>query len=134
MARLTVADWAYLPGEGSGEVLLLPLDDESVACAEAPVSEAVARLGGGVKPPKKIKDVKPVYPAAAQQNRVQGTVVLEAVIGTTGCTTDVKVLRGIPALNLSALQAVWRWRFAPTLVDGQPMRVRAALTVNFTLQ
>lgn len=134
MARLTVADWRYLPREGSAEVFLLPLDDESVACAEAPASHAVARIGGGVKPPKKIKDVKPVYPASAQQRRVQGAVVLEAVIGTTGCTTDVKVLRGIPALNLSALQAVWRWRFAPTLVDGQPMRVRATLTVNFALQ
>jgi TonB family protein len=134
MARLTVADGAYLPPEGSGEVLLLPLDDEAVACAEAPVSDAVARIGGGVKPPKKIKDVKPVYPLSAQQKRVQGTVVLEAVIGATGCTTDVKVIRGIPALNLAALQAVWRWRFAPTLVDGQAMRVRATLTVNFSLE
>ena len=71
-------------------------------------------------PPKKIRDVPPVYPELAKQARVQGLVILEAIIGTRGRVSRVRVLRSIPLLDGSALNAVRQWRFEPTLLNGEP--------------
>ena len=99
-----------------------------------PPPAAPVRVGGNIKQPTKIKDVKPVYPAIAQSARVQGVVIIEAVIGPNGTVQEAKVLRSIPLLDAAALDAVKQWQFTPTLLNGVPVPVIMTVTVNFTLQ
>lgn len=96
--------------------------------------EGTIRVGGGVKTPTKIKDVRPVYPPVARDAGIQGVVILEVVIGKDGRVTDARVLRSIPLLDHAALDAVAQWEFTPTLVNGEPTAVVMTTTVNFTLQ
>ena len=81
----------------------------------------------------KLVDVRPVYPPEAQAARVQGIVILEAVIGTDGHIRDVKVLQSIPLLDQAAIDAVKQWVYSPALMNGQPVAVAITVTVNFTL-
>jgi periplasmic protein TonB len=92
------------------------------------------RIGGDVKPPKKIRDVNPIYSAIAQSARVQGVVILEATIGVDGHVEQVRVLRSIPLLDGSAIEAVKQWQYTPTLLNGVPVAVIMTVTVNFTLR
>ncbi|HET7697358.1 MAG TPA: M56 family metallopeptidase [Vicinamibacterales bacterium] len=92
------------------------------------------RIGGELKPPMKIKDVKPLYPPIAQSARVQGVVIVEAIIDPAGHVAASRVLRSIPLLDEAALAAVGQWEFTPTLLNGQPSAVMMTVTVNFTLQ
>ena len=79
-------------------------------------------------------DAKPVYPPIAQSARVQGAVVLEAVIDENGDVANARVLRSIPLLDAAALDAASRWQFTPTDVDGRTVAVVMTVTVNFVLQ
>ncbi|RPJ84760.1 MAG: energy transducer TonB, partial [Acidobacteria bacterium] len=99
-----------------------------------PPPQAPVRVGGNIKPPQKVKDVKPIYPAIAQSARVQGVVIIEATIGPNGRVQDARVLRSIPLLDQAALDAVKQWEFTPTLLNGVPVPVIMTVTVNFTLQ
>ncbi|HXW06211.1 MAG TPA: energy transducer TonB [Vicinamibacterales bacterium] len=99
-----------------------------------PPPQAPVRVGGAIKPPTKVKDVRPTYPPIAQSARVQGVVIIEATIGANGRVTDAKVLRSIPLLDQAALDAVKQWVFTPTLLNGVPVPVIMTVTVNFTLQ
>jgi protein TonB len=96
-------------------------------------AEAV-RVGGKIRPPTKVKDVKPVYPDAARSGRVQGVVIIEATIGPDGKVIDAKVLRSVPMLDQAALDAVKQWEFTPTLLNGKPVPVVMTVTINFKLQ
>ena len=91
------------------------------------------RIGGTVKQPMKIRDVKPVYPPIARDAHVQGVVIIEALIGTDGSVETARVLRSIPLLDEAALDAVRQWRFASTTIDGVPQSTIMTLTVNFSL-
>jgi TonB family protein len=91
------------------------------------------RVGGNIKPPMKTKDVRPTYPPIAQSARVQGVVIIEATIGPNGKVQDARVLRSIPLLDASALDAVRQWEFTPTLLNGVPVPVIMTVTVQFTL-
>ena len=92
------------------------------------------RVGGDVKPPVKLKNVAPIYPAYARQARIQGVVVLDVTIGTDGAVKDVKVLRSVKALDDAAVTAVRAWTFKPTMVDGHAVQVIETIPVNFTLE
>lgn len=97
-------------------------------------AEGALRVGGAVKTPKKIRDVRPVYPAEARDAGVSGVVILEVRIAPDGEVEDAVVLRSIPTLDEAALDAVRQWTFTPTLLNGQPVPVIMTVTVNFTLQ
>ena len=99
-----------------------------------PPPAAPVRVGGNIRQPTKVKDVKPVYPAIAQSARVQGVVIIEATIGPNGAVQEAKVLRSIPLLDAAALEAVRQWQFTPTMLNGVPVPVIMTVTVNFTLQ
>jgi TonB family protein len=90
------------------------------------------RVGGSIKEPKKIRDVKPAYPEMAMAAGVQGIVILEALIEQDGSVGDVRVLRSIALLDQAAVEAVRQWRFTPTLLNGQPVEVLMTVTVNFS--
>jgi protein TonB len=90
-------------------------------------------VGGHIRPPQKITDVPPVYPAIARAARVEGIVILEVVIGADGSVRDPRVLRSIPLLDAAAVEAVRQWRFTPTLLNGEPVPVVMTITVSFRL-
>ena len=96
-------------------------------------NSSAVHVGSILKAPQKTKDVKPVYPPTALASHVQGIVILEATIGTDGNVEDAKVIRSIPLLDQAALDAVRHWEFTPTLLNGVPVPVVMALTVNFSL-
>ena len=75
----------------------------------------------------------PVYPQIAQTAKIQGVVILEAIIGKDGTVRDVKVLRSVPLLDQAAIEAVRQWRYSPTLLNNVPVEVVMTVTVNFTL-
>jgi TonB family protein len=104
------------------------------AAAKAKAAIAPIRIGGQIKPPTKIKDVKPVYPAIARSAQVSGVVTIEATIGSDGKVTDAKVVRSIPLLDQAALDAVRQWEYTPTLLNGVPVPVITSITINFTRQ
>jgi protein TonB len=93
----------------------------------------VYRVGSGINPPTKIKDVRPVYPPDARSAGVQGVVILEVQIAEDGTVASALVVRSIPLLDDAALDAVRQWVFQPTLLNGVPISVMMMVTVNFTL-
>jgi protein TonB len=97
-------------------------------------ADGAVRVGGSIKAPTKIQDVKPVYPPVAQEARVSGVVILEVRIEPDGSVSQARVLRSIPLLDEAAVEAVMQWRFTPTLLNGQAIPVMMTVTVNFTLQ
>jgi TonB family protein len=90
------------------------------------------RVGGQIRPPIKMKDVAPVYPAIAQSARVQGDVVIEATIDEEGKVADTKVVKSVPLLDQAALDAVKQWEYRPSLLNGVPTPVVTTITVKFT--
>jgi protein TonB len=77
--------------------------------------------------------VQPDYPLLAKQMKVQGSVLLQALIGKDGNIQDLHVLSGPTILSEAARQAVKQWRFKPYLQAGQPVETEARITVNFTI-
>jgi len=92
------------------------------------------RVGGNIREPRKTKSVDPIYPSAAKEARIQGAVVLEAVISVEGRVEDLNVLRSVPELEEAAIEAVRQWEYTPTLLAGVPVPVIMTVTVNFRLQ
>jgi protein TonB len=80
-----------------------------------------------------IHDVAPQYPPEAGRARLEGAVVLMAVIGQDGSVRDVRVESGLPVLAQAAIDAVKQWRYKPYLVDGEPVEVDSRITINFKL-
>jgi TonB family protein len=91
------------------------------------------RVGGAVQSANLISHVPPVYPPLAKQARLQGDVVLEAVISREGDVTNLRVVSGHPLLVDAALTAARQWKYRPTLLNGQPVEVVSEVTVPFKL-
>jgi len=91
------------------------------------------RVGGQVESARLIFQPKPEYPPLAKMARIQGVVRLDAVISKDGTIQDLKVISGHPLLVKSALEAVQRWRYQPTLLNGDAVEVATEIDVNFTL-
>jgi protein TonB len=92
------------------------------------------RVGGDIRPPAKLVHVAPVYPDQARAERIEGTVIVEALIGTDGRVIDVHVLRSVhPLLDASAVEAVSQWEYTPTLLNGEPVELIMSITVPFAL-
>ena len=121
-----------LAGKAAAEALAIKEKADAAARAKAMI--APIRVGGQIRAPTKIKDVKPVYPAMAQSARVTGVVTIEATIGPDGKVIDAKVVRSIPLLDQAALDAVRQWEYSPTLLNGVPVPVLMTVQINFTRQ
>jgi protein TonB len=80
-----------------------------------------------------IYKVQPDYPPLARQARIQGAVVLQAVISREGTIEKLQVMSGHPMLGPSALAAVKQWRYRPYFLNGEPVEVETQVTVNFIL-
>jgi protein TonB len=116
-------------GVGSTVVVEVPPPAPRALAPAAPL-----RVGQGVREPRKIVDVTPVYPALALSVKVEGAVILEAVINERGLVERLRVLKSVPLLDAAAMDAVSRWRYIPTLLNGTPVAVLMTITINFTLK
>jgi protein TonB len=131
-----------LPTAGTGAIdpnLLGPPGDSVPAPPTPPRPEpkaapSVFRVGQGVREPRRIAGAPPEYPAIARSARIQGVVILEAVINERGTIERIKVLKSEPLLDAAAIAAVKDWRYTPTLLNGVPVSVLMTITINFTLQ
>jgi len=136
-AETAARRWRFAPNDPRSTVdIWFAFSEKSSSPAAAPVVgnvRRIVRIGGTIRPPIKIRDVKPAYPDDARAARVQGVVIIEVTLGVDGSVVDTYVLRSVPMLDAAALEAVRQWRFAPTVLDGEPVEAIMTVTVNFTL-
>ena len=119
----------------------------SVSVEGSSAPDALARLGSapalrpqlgaaisqGVTEASLIRRVDPIYPQPARIERLAGSVILDATIGEDGSIHEVKVISGPPLLADAASEAVKKWRYRPSLLDGRPVAVQERITIVFKL-
>ncbi len=91
------------------------------------------RISQGVTKGQLVRRVDPPYPSLARQARIQGEVVLTAIISKDGSIQNLQVMSGHPMLVPAALEAVKMWRYKPFLLSGEPVEVETTITVTFQL-
>jgi TonB family protein len=93
------------------------------------------RIGGGVQAAKMVKQVRPMYPQHVKDAGIEGTVLLEGTIGRDGAIINLQPLNSQvhPDLTQAAVDAVSQWRWEPTYLNGEPVEIITAITINFTL-
>jgi TonB family protein len=91
------------------------------------------RVSAGVAQGLLIHRVNPVYPPDARHARIQGTVVMRAVIGKDGHLQELHILTGDATLAKAATDAVQQWRYKPYVLNGEPVEIETQITINFTL-
>jgi TonB family protein len=98
----------------------------------APGTERIT-VGGNVQQAKLVRQPRPEYPPLAKQARISGVVRLQVVIAEDGSVKDIALMSGHPLLVPPSMEAVRRWRYEPTLLNGKPVEVLTQVDVNFTL-
>jgi periplasmic protein TonB len=114
-----------IPGQGMVSAVAPP--------PPKPTAPQRVKQGGNVTAASILQQTKPLYPALARQARIQGNVVLHAIIDKDGKVAQLEVISGHPLLVQSALDAVKQWRYKPTLLNGDPVEVDTTITVTFTM-
>ena len=109
-----------------------PKPPEPVRKKPAPPRQV--RIGSAPQAAKLLRKVAPTYPRMAIQARVQGTVKIEAIIGTDGRIRNLQLIDGPVLLVNAAMDAVKQWRYRPTLLNGEPVEVVTQIFVHFTLK
>jgi protein TonB len=97
----------------------------------------VFQISNGITPPRVIDDMKPAYTPEAMQARIQGEVLVTAIVRPDGSVTDVRVTRSLDrvfGLDEQAVKAVRQWRFKPATRLGQPVAVYVTIGVGFTMR
>jgi protein TonB len=126
-----------IPGGEVGGVLGGTLGgslDGSVVPPPLPApSQKLLRVGGDVKPPRLLSQVQPVYPAIARTAKVEGQVVVDAVIDAQGNVVKAHAVSGPGLLIPAALNAVEQWKYAPTYLNGVAVSIAMNVTVDFNL-
>ena len=122
-----------LPGGALGDVLGSTRGAPVLSKPPEAVPVKRLHLGARIVEANLIHDVPPTYPPEAGRARVEGTVVLLAVIGKDGSVQDVRVESGLPILAQAAIDAVRQWRYRPYMLNGEPVEVDSRITINFTL-
>ena len=122
-----------IPGGVLGEVLTKTPSVPVVAKTSEPAPVKRIRVAARVVEANLIHDVPPQYPTEAGRARIEGTVVLMAVIDRDGHVKDVRVESGLAVLAQAAIDAVKQWRYKPYMIDGEPVEVDSRITINFTL-
>ena len=122
-------------GDGSGDDVWKSLNDSLHPAAPLPVYASPSRairtssmLEGNL-----IRRVQPVYPPLARTARIQGAVILAAVISKAGTIENLRALSGPPMLVPAAIDAVSQWLYHPYILNSEPIEVETQITVNFTL-
>lgn len=121
-----------VPGGTMGGVLGSVMSSIPAAVPKVATPQRV-RVSQGVSQGLLIHKVQPQYPPLARQARIQGVVVLQALIGKDGSIQNLHVVSGHPMLTNAALEAVKEWRYKPYYLNGEPVEVETTINVNFTL-
>lgn len=121
-----------VPGGQMGGVIGGIISSTPVAVPKVATPQRV-RVSAGVTEGLLIHKVQPQYPPLARSARIQGTVVLQAVIGKDGTIQNLRAVSGHPMLTPAAIDAVKQWRYKPYFLNGEPVEVDTQITVNFTL-
>jgi TonB family protein len=115
--------------------LARPAAETSVERAPRGEPSSTLRIEGEVVKPSKLYAPPPVYTEMARKARLQGVVVMEAILDQDGCIQEAHILKGLPmGLDRAALEAVRQWVFAPATLAGRPVKVYYTLTVNFKVE
>ncbi len=128
-------DWGWESGYGAGADGVPGGIPEGVPVPKPPEDEPV-RIGVTVQGelPVAIYKVDPEYPEIAKRARIEGIVVLEAIINKDGTVGNIKVLRSLnPLLDQAAVNAVKKWKYIPGKVGGKPVNSYLTVTVRFKL-
>ncbi len=136
-----VRQWKYEPMVVDGKphkvvftVTVRFVLDEAGHRAVDKFAEGVVKAQGDIKPPRLVKEVRPVYPEVARQAKVQGVVILSVKTDETGKVADTMVLRSIPLLDQAAIDAVRQWIYEPFVHEGKAQPVVFTVTVRFELK
>jgi len=121
-----------VPGGAMGGVLGSVMSGIPTAVPKAATPQRV-RVSQGVSQGLLVHKVQPQYPPLARQARIQGVVVLQALIGKDGNIQNLHVVSGHPMLTNAALEAVKEWKYKPYYLNGEPVEVETTINVNFTL-
>jgi protein TonB len=98
------------------------------------IDQGPMRVGGDIQAPERIHYIAPDYPELARRARLEGFVILQAVIDKQGDVKNVEVLRGLGlGLDVAAMDAVQQWKYTPTFYSGRPVEVILTVNVIFTL-
>jgi TonB family protein len=92
------------------------------------------RVSGGVMEAMAVRHDAPVYPVAARNAGLSGSVTLSVIVGANGAVKDATFQGGPQALAQAAIDAVRKWVYKPTLLNDEPVEVETTVTVNFKLQ
>jgi len=112
-----------LPGIGSSDVVSPPAPEIT---PDGPV-----KVGGQVKEPRLLASTLPIYPPLAKQSNTQGDVVIKATIDKNGRVAHMNVVSGPTALRQAAIDALGRWKYEPSKLNGQPVDVQILVTIKF---
>ena len=143
ITALTANRWSVGEGfTGSGQVgdanSWVPRDTLGSTSPPPPPPPPAARKepvpkGGEVMAAKLVRRIAPVYPELAKRVRVQGPVHLQLRIDELGNVAEIRIMSGHPLLVENAVDAVWKWKYSPTLLNGEPVPVIATVIVKFVL-
>jgi protein TonB len=121
-----------IPGGQMGGVIGGIISSTPVAVPKVATPQRV-RVSQGVSAGLLVRRVNPNYPPLARQARIQGQVVLRAVISKDGSIENLTLVSGHPMLAPAAIDAVKQWKYKPYLLNGEPVEVDTEVLVNFTL-
>jgi len=121
-----------VPGGSMGGVLGSIIGSTNAAIPKVAAPQRV-RVSSGVQAGNLINKVTPIYPPIAKNARIQGTVVLQAVISKSGVVENLHAISGHPMLIPAAVEAVKQWKYKPYYLNGEPVEVETQVTVNFSL-
>lgn len=129
----TAADKAVADAAAARERAAADLAAKTRAVAEerARLRSTAVQVGRGVRPPVKIKNVVPEYPALARSTRIGGVVEIQLTVGPDGKVRDAEVTKSVPTLDQAALDAVKQWEYRPTRVKGVAVPVILNVAVDF---
>jgi TonB family protein len=107
--------------------------ERNTSTASAHTAQPLAYVPGTVMEQRVLHKVEPAYPPEARRSKLQGLVVLQAVIGADGAVTEVHPISGPEVLGMAASDAVRWWRFQPYQLDGRAVAVQTTIEVEFQL-
>jgi protein TonB len=112
------------PGANPPKVVVAPPDQDVPKFGEYVYVEEL---------PEALVKVPPAYPDAAREAHVEGTVMIQALIGRDGMVKDTKVVKSVPGLDDAAASAVRQWQFKPAMAKGAPVATWVAIPVKFSI-
>jgi protein TonB len=121
-------------GTAPAKPVVIASDDPEPVPKATPEPKKNVTISGGVLNGKAISKPTPPYPPIARAARASGTVVVGVTVDESGKVIAAHALSGNPLLQQAAVQTAYSWRFSPTLLSGQPVKVTGQITFNFNLQ